>query len=57
MPTFTSSYYKDMFGAAAMRSVFSDGRRFTSWLETESALAKLQANLRLIPESAACQAG
>ena len=53
MPTLSSNYYKDMFGTAAMRSVFSDDRRFTSWLDTESALAKVQANLGLIPESAA----
>ncbi len=53
MPTLTSAYYKDMFGTAAMRSVFSDDRRFTSWLETEAALAKVQANLGLIPESTA----
>lgn len=53
MPTLTSAYYKDMFGTAAMRSVFSDDRRFTSWLETEVALARVQAGLGLIPESAA----
>jgi 3-carboxy-cis,cis-muconate cycloisomerase len=53
MPTLTSAYYKDMFGNAAMRAVFSDDRRFISWLETEAALAKAQARLGLIPESAA----
>lgn len=53
MPTLTSSYYKDMFGTSAMRGVFSDDRRFTSWLETEMALARVQARLGLIPESAA----
>jgi hypothetical protein len=30
----TSSYYRDVFGTPAMRSIFSDDRRFTSWLET-----------------------
>ena len=49
----TSSYYRDMFGTPAMRAIFSDDRRFTSWLETEVALAEVQATLGLIPESAA----
>jgi 3-carboxy-cis,cis-muconate cycloisomerase len=48
-----SNYYCDMFGTPGMRAVFSDDRRFTSWLETEVALAKVQAKLGLIPESAA----
>jgi 3-carboxy-cis,cis-muconate cycloisomerase len=39
----TSNYYRDMFGTHAMRAIFSDDRRFTSWLETEVALAKVQA--------------
>jgi adenylosuccinate lyase len=32
-----------MFGTAAMRDVFSDDRRFTSWLETEAAPAKVRS--------------
>ena len=50
-----SVYYKDMFGTAAMRAVFSDERRFTSWLETEVALARSEARVGLIPASAAEQ--
>lgn len=53
MPPLNSAYYKDMFGTAAMRDVFSDDRRFLSWLETEAVLAKVQATLGLIPASAA----
>jgi 3-carboxy-cis,cis-muconate cycloisomerase len=49
----TSSYYRDIFGTPAIRAVFSDDRRFTSWLETEVARAKVQAKLGLIPKSGA----
>jgi len=49
----TSTYYRDMFGTPGMRAVFSDDRRFTTWLETEAALAAVQAKLGLIPESSA----
>jgi len=44
-----SSYFKDMFGTSAMREVFSDDRRFRSWLETEVALAHAEAKVGLIP--------
>lgn len=44
-----SSYFKDMFGTSAMRDVFSDDRRFRSWLETEVALARAEAKVGLIP--------
>lgn len=44
-----SEYYKDMFGAAAMRAVFSDQRRFASWLETEVALSRAEARVGAIP--------
>jgi len=38
-----------MFGTSAMREVFSDGRGFRSWLETEVALARAEAKVGLIP--------
>jgi len=53
----TSTYYRDMFGTPAMRAVFSDDHRFVSWLETEVALAEVQAELGLIPKSAASAIG
>ena len=52
MSLLDSDYYKDMFGVAAMRAVFGEERRFTAWLETEAALARVQARLGLIPETA-----
>jgi len=48
-----SDYYKDMFGTAEMRSIFSDQRRIETWLETEVALAKAEARVGLIPAEAA----
>ncbi|MCH7226413.1 adenylosuccinate lyase family protein [Haloferula sp. A504] len=48
-----SPYYGDAFTNAEVREVFSDGQRFTSWLEVEAALARAEALVGLIPESAA----
>lgn len=48
-----SDYYRDMFGTAAMRNLFSDDARFTAWLDTEVALARAEARCGLIPETAA----
>lgn len=44
-----SDYYKDMFGTAAMRAVFSDEARLQAWIDTEIALAQAQAELGIIP--------
>lgn len=44
-----SSYYRDMFGTAAMRAAFSDKARLNSWLAVEVALARAQARLGVIP--------
>ena len=44
-----SIYLGDMFGTAAMRAVFSDERRFGSWLEGEVALARACARVGVIP--------
>jgi 3-carboxy-cis,cis-muconate cycloisomerase len=49
----TSDYFQDIFGTHEMRALFSDQCRFQSWLETEAALAKVQAMLGLIPGAAA----
>lgn len=44
-----SDYYKDMFGTAQMRAIFSDENRLKAWIETEIALAKAQEKLGIIP--------
>ncbi|TVR41923.1 MAG: adenylosuccinate lyase family protein [Cryomorphaceae bacterium] len=44
-----SSYYRDMFGTAAMRAVFSDEARLEAWLQTEVALARAQVATGVIP--------
>jgi 3-carboxy-cis,cis-muconate cycloisomerase len=48
-----SNYYKDMFGTARMRSIFSDEARLQAWIDTEIALAKAQEQLNIIPEGIA----
>lgn len=50
---YDSVYYADQFSTPAMRAVFSDEARFAAWLTCESALARVQARLGLIPESSA----
>ncbi|RZK38529.1 MAG: adenylosuccinate lyase family protein [Pedobacter sp.] len=45
-----SNYYRDMFGTAQMREVFSDEARLQAWIDTEIALAKAQVELGIIPE-------
>ncbi|MCB1739088.1 MAG: adenylosuccinate lyase family protein [Gammaproteobacteria bacterium] len=48
-----SAYYQDLFGSASMRALFSDEARFQAWLDTEAALARAQASLGMIPQTAA----
>src|SRR5690554_5342428 len=45
-----SDYYKDMFGTAEMRAIFSDEARLQAWIDTEIALAKAQVQLGIIPQ-------
>jgi len=45
-----SDYYRDMFGSATMREVFSDESRLKAWITTEVALAKAQVQLGIIPK-------
>jgi len=52
-----SAYSGDLFSTPAMRSVFSDERRFESWLRVEVALAKAQAQVGVIPAEAAIRIG
>jgi 3-carboxy-cis,cis-muconate cycloisomerase len=48
-----SAIFADLFGTKAMRELFSDRQRLQSMLDVEAALARSQARLGIIPESAA----
>ncbi|CAM3585519.1 adenylosuccinate lyase family protein [Bordetella sputigena] len=48
-----SAVFKDMFGTAAMRAVFDDAATLRRYVETEVALARVQARLGIIPQAAA----
>lgn len=50
---FDSSLFRDMFGTAEMRSVFSDEALVGRYLEAEAALARAQARMGVIPADAA----
>jgi adenylosuccinate lyase len=54
---FDSFYFKDRFGTAAMRRVWSDRATIARWLEVEAALAAVEAELGLVPEKAAREIG
>lgn len=48
-----SFLYRDMFGTAAMRAIFADTSLVGYWLTVEASLARAEAAVGLIPESAA----
>jgi 3-carboxy-cis,cis-muconate cycloisomerase len=48
-----SRLFRDLYGTAEMRAVFTDEAVVARWLEAEAALARAQAGLGLIPRSAA----
>ena len=48
-----SIMFKDLLGSDEMRAIFSDGGTISAYLEVERALAKVQANLGIIPQEAA----
>ena len=48
-----SEIFGDLFGTAAMRDIFSDRALVQHYLDIEAALAKVQAQLELIPQKAA----
>jgi len=50
---FDSFYFKDRFGTQAMREIWDDRATIARWLEVESALASVEAELGLVPEKAA----
>ena len=50
-----SGVYGGLFGADAMRAVFSERGQIQAWLDVEAALARVQARLGIIPEDAAAE--
>jgi len=50
-----SVIFRDIFGTAAMRRVFSDEARVQYYLDIEKALARVQARLGIIPNDAALE--
>jgi adenylosuccinate lyase len=48
-----SAYLGDLFGADALRRIFSDSHRLQCWLDFEAALARAEAAVGLIPPEAA----
>ncbi|HVP08562.1 MAG TPA: 3-carboxy-cis,cis-muconate cycloisomerase [Burkholderiales bacterium] len=52
---FDSALYRDMFGTAEMRAIFSDAGYLARCLDVEAALARAQAGLGMIPAAAASE--
>lgn len=52
---FDSTLFRDMFGTAEMRAVFSDKSLIERYIEVEVALAKAQARCGVVPAEAAAQ--
>ena len=50
---FDSFYFKDRFGTNAMRELWNDRATLQRWLDVEVALAKVEADLGLMPVKAA----
>jgi 3-carboxy-cis,cis-muconate cycloisomerase len=50
---FDSELFRDMFGTAEMRAIFSDAGYLSRCLEVEAALARAQAGIGMIPAAAA----
>lgn len=50
---FDSALFRDMFGTAEMRGIFSDEALVGYYIETEAALARAQARMGVIPHAAA----
>jgi 3-carboxy-cis,cis-muconate cycloisomerase len=50
---FDSALFRDMFGTAEMRDIFSDEALLGRYLEAEAALARAQARVGVVPKDAA----
>ena len=48
-----STLFRDQFSTAQTRDIFSDEQTVQRWLDVEAALAKVQARMGIIPQSAA----
>ena len=48
-----SKLWGDMFGAAAMRALFTDEAMVQRYLDVEAALARAQAGIGIVPAAAA----
>lgn len=48
-----SELFRDQFGTQTMREIFSDQVTVQRWLDVEAALAKVQAEMGIIPQAAA----
>ena len=53
--TTETTIFRDLFGTDEMRRIFDDRALVQSWLDAESALARAEARLGLIPEEAAVE--
>ena len=50
---FDSFYLRDRYGSEAMRAIWNDRAMIQRWLDVEAALAAVEAELGLVPKSAA----
>ncbi len=50
---FDSFYLRDRYGSKPMRAIWDDRATIQRWLDVEAALAATQAELGLVPRSAA----
>lgn len=50
---FDSFYLKDRYGSKAMREIWSDRAMVQAWLDSEAALAHAEADVGIVPRSAA----
>jgi len=50
---FDSKIFRDWFGSQEMRDIFTDEYRLQRWLDVETALARVQARVGMIPREAA----
>ena len=50
---FDSFYLEDRYGSKAMRAIWSDRAMVQAWLDCEAALARAEADVGIVPQSAA----
>ena len=50
-----SLYFRDLYGSAVMRDIFDDHTLLQKWLDYEAALARAEAQVGVIPASAALE--